>query len=84
MRSESAPPSGVVKEPLLRLQEALRKYVLQVIANVMPAKHFIIILRGIMLKGVGLEVLWPQTLILVGMTLFLLAVSIREFKVRLQ
>lgn len=59
-------------------------YVLQVIANVMPAKHFIIILRGIMLKGVGLEVLWPQTLILVGMTLFLLAVSIREFKVRLQ
>lgn len=34
VRSESAPPSGVVKEPLLRLQEALRKYVLQVIAQV--------------------------------------------------
>jgi hypothetical protein len=26
---------------------------LQVVSNVMPAKHFIIILRGIMLKGVG-------------------------------
>lgn len=57
---------------------------LQVISNVMPAKHFIIILRGVMLKGVGLEVLWPQTLILLGMTLFLLAVSVRKFKTRLQ
>lgn len=57
---------------------------LQVLSNVMPAKHFIIILRGIMLKGVGMEVVWPQTLILVGMTLFLLAVSVRKFKVRLQ
>ncbi|MEO8588780.1 MAG: ABC transporter permease [Flavobacteriales bacterium] len=57
---------------------------LQVISNVMPAKHFIIILRGIMLKGVGLEVLWPQTVILIGMTLFLLAVSVRKFKIRLQ
>jgi len=57
---------------------------LQVISNVMPAKHFIIVLRGIMLKGVGLEVVWPQTLILMGMTIFLLAVSVRNFKVRLQ
>ncbi|MEZ4807214.1 MAG: ABC transporter permease [Flavobacteriales bacterium] len=57
---------------------------LQVVSNVMPAKHFIIILRGIMLKGVGMEVLWPQTVILIGMCLFLLAVSIRKFNVRLQ
>jgi ABC-2 type transport system permease protein len=57
---------------------------LQIISNVMPAKHFIIVLRGIMLKGVGLEVLWPQTLILIGMTLFLLLVSVRKFNVRLQ
>ncbi|HOY28054.1 MAG TPA: ABC transporter permease [Flavobacteriales bacterium] len=57
---------------------------LQVISNVMPAKHFIIILRGIMLKGVGLNVLWPQTLILTGMMLALLAISVKKFKVRLQ
>jgi ABC-2 type transport system permease protein len=55
-----------------------------VISNVMPAKHFIIILRGIMLKGVGLNVLWPQTLILTGMMLALLAISVKKFKVRLQ
>ncbi len=57
---------------------------LQVLANALPAKHFIIILRGIMLKGNGLDVLWPQTLTLIGMTIFLLAVSIRKFKIRLQ
>ncbi|HEX2616059.1 MAG TPA: ABC transporter permease [Flavobacteriales bacterium] len=57
---------------------------LQVISQVMPAKHFIIVLRGIMLKGVGLDVLWPQTLILLGMTALLLGLSVRNFKVRLQ
>ncbi|MFT3884021.1 MAG: ABC transporter permease [Flavobacteriales bacterium] len=57
---------------------------LRIVSEVMPPKHFIIILRGIMLKGVGLEVLWPQTLTLIGMTLFLLAVSVRKFKLRLQ
>jgi ABC-2 type transport system permease protein len=59
-------------------------FALQVLSQVMPAKHFIVVLRGIMLKGVGLEVLWPQTLILIGMTMFLLVVSVRKFKVRLQ
>lgn len=57
---------------------------LQIVSNVMPAKHFIIILRGIMLKGVGLDVLWPQTLILLGMTAVLLGLSVARFKVRLQ
>ncbi len=57
---------------------------LQIVSNVMPAKHFIIILRAIMLKGAGLDVVWPQTLILMGMTLLLLAISVKKFKVRLQ
>lgn len=33
-RTDAAPPTAVVKEPLVRLQDALRKYVLQVIAQV--------------------------------------------------
>lgn len=56
---------------------------LQVLANIMPAKHFIIILRGIMLKGIGLAALWKETLILTGMTAALLIVSIKKFKIRL-
>ncbi len=57
---------------------------LQYLSNVMPAKHFIIILRGIMLQGAGLRSLWPQTLILIGMCVLLIGVSIRKFKIRLQ
>jgi ABC-2 type transport system permease protein len=39
--------------------------VLQWFANFIPAYHWLRILRGILLKGVGLEVLWPHVLALV-------------------
>ena len=57
---------------------------LRVLSNVVPAKWFVTIARGIMLKGVGLEFLWPQALVLVGMTLVLVAAATRSFHVRLE
>lgn len=57
---------------------------LQLISNVIPAKWFIIILKGIMLKGVGLSYLWKESLILVGMTLFFIAMSVKKYKIRLE
>jgi ABC-2 type transport system permease protein len=57
---------------------------LQVIANIVPAKWFVTIARGIMLKGVGLTYLWQETLVLATMAVLLLAASTRSFKVRLQ
>jgi ABC-2 type transport system permease protein len=56
---------------------------LRAIANVVPAKWFVVIARGVMLKGVGLEYLWPQTLILLGMTVVLVAAATRSFRIRL-
>lgn len=56
---------------------------LRAIANVVPAKWFVVIARGVMLKGVGLEYLWPQTLILLGMTVLLVAAATRSFRIRL-
>ena len=56
---------------------------LQVISQVVPGKWFVTVARGIMLKGVGLEYLWKETLILAGMAVLLLAVSTRAFKARL-
>lgn len=56
---------------------------LQVLSNIIPARWFIIIIRGILLKGVGLDELWIPTLVLVGMTVFLIAVSVRRYKLRL-
>ena len=57
--------------------------VLQWISHGIPARWFVLIARGIMLKGAGLEHLWQETAILAGMTLVLLAAAMRNFKVRL-
>ena len=56
---------------------------LQFIANVVPARWFIVIARGIMLKGVGLAHLWRETLVLVVMMLVAISLAIRSFKPRL-
>lgn len=57
---------------------------LQVISTVIPATWYIIILKGIMLKGVGLAVIWKETLILVAMTVFFIVLSIKKYKIRLE
>jgi len=56
--------------------------ILQVLSNVVPAHWFIVIARGIMLKGVGLEHLWRETLVLVGMTSLFMLAAVRSFKAR--
>ena len=56
---------------------------LRLISQVVPGQWFVTIARGIMLKGVGLEYLWKETLILGGIAVLLLAVSTRSFKARL-
>lgn len=56
---------------------------LQVASNVVPARWFVVIVRGVMLKGATLADLWRETLILVAMTVVLLAVGIRRLAVRL-
>jgi ABC-2 type transport system permease protein len=58
--------------------------ILQYISNVIPARWFVEIARSIMLKGVGLEFLWLQTLILAGMAFILLVLSTRSFHIRLE
>lgn len=59
-------------------------YILQLLCQIMPPKWFIVIVKGIMLKGVGLEKLWFETLVLLGMTIILLNISARKFKKRLE
>ena len=57
---------------------------LQIISNILPAKWFIIIVRGIMLKGVTFSYIMTETLVLAGMTLFFIMLSVKKFKIRLQ
>jgi ABC-2 type transport system permease protein len=58
--------------------------VLRWISNVIPAKWFVTIARSIMLKGVGLDYLWPHTLVLCGMAIVLLGLSTKSFHIRLE
>lgn len=57
---------------------------LQVLSNIMPAKWFIIIIKGIMLKGVTFGEIWKETLILLGMTVFFIVLSSKKYKIRLE
>jgi len=59
-------------------------YALQLLSNIVPAKWFIIIIKAIMLKGTGLQYIWKELLILIGMTLFLIIISMKKFKTRLE
>lgn len=56
---------------------------LQLLSNIIPSKWFYIIVKSIMIKGVGFSVIWKETLILFGITLFLFFVSIKSFKIRM-
>lgn len=51
--------------------------VLQYLANIIPAHHWLDILRGILLKGAGLDVLWPSVLALALLGLVIVTFSLR-------
>jgi ABC-2 type transport system permease protein len=57
---------------------------MQIISNIVPTKWFYSIVSSIMVKGLGFKFIWKQTLILVAMTVFFLAVAMRKFKIRLE
>jgi len=57
--------------------------ILQYVAAVIPATHFLEIIRGIMLKGVGLKELYPQAGYLLLIAFVLIAVSVRKFQTHL-
>ena len=57
---------------------------LRLLSNIVPGRWFVEIARGIMLKGVGLEYLWRQSLVLVVMSLILLTAAARSFNARLE
>ena len=53
---------------------------LQYGALLSPVTHYMDVLRGIFLKGVGLTVLWPQTLAMTGIGAVLLTASLWRFR----
>ena len=52
---------------------------LQTMTYLSPLRYFLVVLRGTYLKGVGMEVLWPQMAAMGGLGLSLLAIAILRF-----
>ena len=57
--------------------------IIQWFTYLMPLRYFAIIVRGIFLKGVGLDVLWPQYLALTILGTIVFSGAISRFKKRL-
>jgi ABC-type multidrug transport system, permease component len=57
---------------------------LQVLSNVVPARWYISALRDVMIKGVSIMDILPEIIILTSMTIGLIGLSVKRFKIRLE
>jgi ABC-2 type transport system permease protein len=52
---------------------------LQILTYLSPLRYFLVVLRGTYLKGVGMEILWPQMAAMAGLGVCLLSIAILRF-----
>jgi ABC-2 type transport system permease protein len=58
--------------------------IIQYITYMNPLKYFLVIVNGIFLKGIGIEILWPQIAEMAALGTVILLVSINRFRKRLE
>jgi ABC-2 type transport system permease protein len=80
--------SFFINLPLIQLSGAIAPIesmpvVLKYLSLLNPLRHYIAIVRGMLLKGVGLEVLWPNAIALLLFATVLLSISINRFRSQL-
>jgi len=56
---------------------------IQYLTYLIPLRYFLVIIRGIFLKGIGLAILWPQALALLAFGVTVLTLSAVRFRKRL-
>jgi ABC-2 type transport system permease protein len=49
-----------------------------------PLTYYLQVIRGVLLKGVGIRELWPQTLALLGFAVIFFTFSVRRFRKQLE
>jgi ABC-2 type transport system permease protein len=62
--------------------EAMPK-ILQIISYAIPLRYFLIVVRGIVLKGVGTEMLWKEILLLSLFAIIIMGAAAARFRKRL-
>ena len=55
----------------------------QYVTRIVPLRYYLEILRGIFLKGVGIQILWPQILALLAIGITVISLSSLRFRKRL-
>jgi ABC-2 type transport system permease protein len=80
--------SFFVNLPLIQLSGAIAPIesmpaFLKYLSLLNPLRHYVAIVRGMLLKGVGLEVLWPNAIALLLFATILLSISINKFRTQL-
>ena len=59
-------------------------WILQGFSYLIPARYFLVVLRGVFLKGIGLNYLWWDLLLLTLFTFLIIFASARRFKKRIE
>jgi len=57
--------------------------VVQSLTYLIPLRYYLVIVRGIFLKGVGIDVLWPDALAMLGWGLVVLGLAVARSRKRL-
>lgn len=57
---------------------------LQYIAQIIPAKWYISAMRAVMIQGLGISAIFKEVLVLSFMAVFLIGLSLKKFKIRLE
>jgi ABC-2 type transport system permease protein len=58
-------------------------WIFQVISRIIPSRYYYLIVKAVMLKGLGFSYVWKETLVLIGMSTALLTIALKNFKIRL-
>jgi ABC-2 type transport system permease protein len=58
--------------------------ILQFVSLLMPPRWFLSALKDVMLKGVGVELIWKEILIMLVMLVGFIGISVRKFQIRLE
>jgi ABC-2 type transport system permease protein len=59
-------------------------WLMQRVADIVPIKHWLLILRAILLKGAGVDIFWKELLSLAGLGLLINAITILFLRKRLE
>jgi ABC-2 type transport system permease protein len=58
-------------------------WIIQQVTRIVPARYFVAILKGVFLKGTGLETLWPQFLFLSAYAAIVFAVAVKKMRAKI-